>query len=218
MEYIMTHSVVQSDRLKVTEKIIKSVTAAKVLELGSAEYSYKYCSNFNTTNWISVDMAKPCDIICDLNSEKTILPFEVGTFDLIICTEVLEHLLWPQNMLKEIHRVLASNGKILISVPNITSFTYRIAWLIGHVPSCAASANLPPIIGSTSYEKQDGSLIGGHVVDFSKKKIVALLRYTGFKTVLLEGSGIFFHKQILPSFLVPVSIASNIICLAEKDD
>jgi 2-polyprenyl-3-methyl-5-hydroxy-6-metoxy-1,4-benzoquinol methylase len=41
-----------------------------------------------------------------------------GTFDLIICTEVLEHLLYPRKALVRLVEALNSNGKAFITVPN----------------------------------------------------------------------------------------------------
>lgn len=44
------------------------------------------------------------------------MPFEDNTFDLVICTEVLEHLPNPEKALSELKRV--SNGNLLITVPH----------------------------------------------------------------------------------------------------
>jgi 2-polyprenyl-3-methyl-5-hydroxy-6-metoxy-1,4-benzoquinol methylase len=44
------------------------------------------------------------------------LPYENNTFDLVLCTEVLEHLDKPQDALKELVRV--SKKYLVISVPN----------------------------------------------------------------------------------------------------
>lgn len=45
------------------------------------------------------------------------LPFEVGEFETVICTEVLEHLPEPQRALAEIWRVLEGGGRLIGSVP-----------------------------------------------------------------------------------------------------
>jgi ubiquinone/menaquinone biosynthesis C-methylase UbiE len=46
------------------------------------------------------------------------LPFEDNTFDTVVLTEVLEHLIHPRRGLEEAHRVLKVDGKLLASVPN----------------------------------------------------------------------------------------------------
>ena len=51
------------------------------------------------------------------------LPYRNNSFDLVICTEVLEHLEDPRKALKELIRV--SNRFILLSVPNEPFFTIQ---------------------------------------------------------------------------------------------
>jgi SAM-dependent methyltransferase len=46
------------------------------------------------------------------------LPFKSGQFDRVLCTEVLEHLQNDVKALKEIHRVLANNAFLVLTVPN----------------------------------------------------------------------------------------------------
>lgn len=52
----------------------------------------------------------------DLNSK--LLPFKDKQFDAVNCSDVLEHLFYPFEMLKEIKRVLKDDGFVLISLPN----------------------------------------------------------------------------------------------------
>lgn len=43
------------------------------------------------------------------------LPFEDGSFDLVLCTQVLEHVVDPQAVLRELARVLEPGGTLLLS-------------------------------------------------------------------------------------------------------
>ncbi len=52
---------------------------------------------------------------CFANAQN--IPFKDGSFDSLICTEVLEHV-DNDNVLKECHRVLKPGGTALITVPN----------------------------------------------------------------------------------------------------
>jgi len=45
------------------------------------------------------------------------LPFKDGTFDVIWCSEVLEHLFSPGFAIREMYRVLANGGRLLVTVP-----------------------------------------------------------------------------------------------------
>jgi 2-polyprenyl-3-methyl-5-hydroxy-6-metoxy-1,4-benzoquinol methylase len=46
------------------------------------------------------------------------LPFEDGMFNVVVCTEVMEHLLDPSKALSEMNRVLNIGGNLIISTPN----------------------------------------------------------------------------------------------------
>jgi len=46
------------------------------------------------------------------------LPFADGTFDVVLCTEVLEHTPEPTVVLRELLRVAGSKGRVVVSVPN----------------------------------------------------------------------------------------------------
>jgi SAM-dependent methyltransferase len=212
----LRQQVFQSDRIKVTENFLKNLYVEKVLELGAGDYSFEYTKQSQKVFWVKVDFLGQCTVKCELNSETVVLPFADATFDLVICTEIIEHMLWPQQLLSEVYRVLIPHGSMLISIPNVTSFSYRIGWLLGHLPSCAASGNLPSQLDSLAYEREGGSLLGGHVVDFNMKRLLRLLEFSGFVVSRMKGSGVIWYKQILPHWCLPPSFASNIICLARK--
>lgn len=59
------------------------------------------------------------------------LPFADRSFDVIICKDILEHLLEPQAALKEARRVLKDDGYIVISVPNHFYLPLRLRILFG---------------------------------------------------------------------------------------
>ncbi len=59
----------------------------------------------------------------DLN---TSLPFADASYDLVILSEVYEHLLQPRGLLDEMHRVVKPEGECVITFPNADGFAlYR---------------------------------------------------------------------------------------------
>jgi len=77
---------------------------------------------------LDIDINSGADYIADLCSDNSHL-IPQNMFDIIICTEVLEHTLNPFNAVKEIHRILKPNGKAFVSTP----FNLRIH---GPLPDC----------------------------------------------------------------------------------
>jgi len=55
------------------------------------------------------------------------LPFKSEEFDAVFCLEVLEHVFFPDKVLKEIKRVLKKNGYVVFLVP-IENLLFRIIW------------------------------------------------------------------------------------------
>ncbi len=53
------------------------------------------------------------------------LPFIDNSFDFILCSETLEHLDGLDTVLSELKRVLKSNGKLLVTVPNFTKLSFE---------------------------------------------------------------------------------------------
>ncbi len=65
----------------------------------------------------------------DMDSEN--LPFENGQFDVVVFSEVMEHLRFPQKALAEIARVLKKSGRMIGSVPNAFRLRNRLKFLRG---------------------------------------------------------------------------------------
>ena len=75
---------------------------------------------------LDIDPSARADYTADLCSDTGI---PAGSFDIILCTEVLEHTLQPFDAVKEMHRLLKPGGRLLLSAP----FNFRIH---GPLPDC----------------------------------------------------------------------------------
>ena len=68
---------------------------------------------------LNIDPSSHPHVLADLASPW---PFRDGTFDLVVSTWVLEHLIEPSFFFQEAYRVLVSNGAVIVTVP----FIHRI--------------------------------------------------------------------------------------------
>ncbi|MBI4739626.1 class I SAM-dependent methyltransferase [Candidatus Woesearchaeota archaeon] len=105
----------------------------KALDVGCREgYQTKWLEKkgYEVT---SIDIEKKYEAcrIVDVNKR---LPFDDRSFDLIWCSEVIEHLDNPQKTLQEFRRVLRNDGRIIITTPNSYCTVFRIAYLFGLTP------------------------------------------------------------------------------------
>ena len=64
----------------------------------------------------------------NLNSS---FPFEDNYFDCIMAGEIIKHIIDDEKFLKECHRVLKDNGKLIITTPNIAYIRNRMLLLLG---------------------------------------------------------------------------------------
>lgn len=92
---------------------------AAILDLGAGTKPYEPLYRHYFAQRTSVDVASsPHDISgVDVIASAEHVPFEDGTFDWVLCTEVLEHCPRPEAVLREIHRVLKPGGTCFLTTP-----------------------------------------------------------------------------------------------------
>ncbi|HSU36144.1 MAG TPA: class I SAM-dependent methyltransferase [Propionibacteriaceae bacterium] len=147
----------------------------RVLDAGAGGAPYR--SLFRHVSYETADFRQlphkkygPLDHICDL----TAIPVPDATYDLVLCTQVMEHMPEPLAVLRELHRVLKPGGKTYLSAPlfyaeheapydfyRYTQFAWKqmaaevgfaieeLAWLEGYYGTLAyqasmAAKSLPP--------------------------------------------------------------------------
>ena len=98
------------------------------------------------------------------------LPFEKGSFDIIIFADVLEHLKRPDIALRRAIPYLKDNGYFLFSIPNVAFLTVRLGLLFGKFVY-------------TEY----GVLDKTHLRFFTLKTARELIEEAGLKITHLEG-------------------------------
>jgi SAM-dependent methyltransferase len=79
-----------------------------------------YCSLFpSAASYIGCDWPPEpgTPTAADVLADAAVLPFRSGTFDAVLCTEVLEHLPRPEQCMAELSRVLRDGGTLLITTP-----------------------------------------------------------------------------------------------------
>lgn len=74
----------------------------------------------------AVSMARAAGFDVRLISDATSLPFADGSFDVVTCIEVFEHLFAPDRAAAEIARVLRADGLLIATVPNIAYWRRRV--------------------------------------------------------------------------------------------
>ena len=106
-------------------------------------------------------------IIDNINLETDSLPFENEYFDLICCTEIIEHLIYsPTTMLCEIYRVLKTSGIFCLTTDNANNLLKMIRILLN-------KQTYFPLYGDSIYCR--------HNREYLKHELEDLLSGIGFK-------------------------------------
>jgi SAM-dependent methyltransferase len=84
---------------------------------------------------------------------ETGLPIKRNSFDIIFCTEVIEHLHNPKFVIKEIDRVLKKKGKSVLTTPNSNWFFYWILKPFGVSPASLQNADHKQFFTFSSVKK-----------------------------------------------------------------
>jgi SAM-dependent methyltransferase len=107
------------------------------------------------------------------NSNEPIkIPLENGSFNAVIATELLEHLISPLEMISESARILKKGGFFILTTPNVS-----------HI-----GALIKLIFGRSNYERLDRSPMylqkdqwRGHCRFYDKRELITLFKRSGME-------------------------------------
>jgi SAM-dependent methyltransferase len=117
--------------------------------------------------------------------EQAAYPYPDNTFDVVVCTEILEHLLHdPMAMLTEIHRILKPNGALVLTTPNIISWHALLKGLRG----------ITPYEGSYFWRQHNPPMLQ-HAKEFMPHEVKLMLAGAGFSVEKFYTPHVFFKHE-----------------------
>lgn len=88
----------------------------RVLDIGAGEAPYREL--FFEHDYVTLDRADTMHSgAVDIHGHADSIPVDDGSFDAVLCTQVLEHVAQPLDALSEFHRVLCPGGVLIATVP-----------------------------------------------------------------------------------------------------
>ncbi|MBI4319121.1 MAG: class I SAM-dependent methyltransferase [Chloroflexi bacterium] len=144
------------------------------------------------------------------------LPFATGTFDAVVSDSAVEHRFYSWRAIQECTRVIRPGGKLIICLPNIAHWRYRV-WLL--------AGRFPYIANSPTDEL--------HLRFFTVHDCKKLFTSLGLRVVDVDGSASLWVQDFYPPLLrrgglaklytwlarkAPSLLARDIIMLCRKED
>jgi len=184
---------------------------AKLLDVGcgNGEFAVALKEAYQAREVYGIDIGEKAIVeargrgIIMVNSDLDVgpLPFDDDTFGLVFAGEIMEHLQNPDNLLREIYRVLSPNGYCIITTPNIANWYDRWLLMFGLQPfSIPTHSEVHRGAGTLLGKRRDTiirqpvhiSTSGGcglpHIQFFTKGAFQGLLEVYGFKVVKVYGN------------------------------
>ena len=144
--------------------------------------------------------------VANLNTEG--LPFQDSKFDLVTCTEVIEHLEHYRYTLREMYRVLRPGGVLVLTTPNILNLKSRIRFLI---------FGFYNLFGPLHFRESNLHSTGGHINPVSLFFLAHSLVDAGFQEIQVaidkrQGTS----KAWLLLLYLPIKLFSKLTLIDEK--
>ena len=155
---------------------------------------------------------------CDLNVGG--LPFRDNYFDLVLMSEVIEHIYNTDHILLESRRVLKPFGYLLVSTPNLAWWLNRLVLLLGYQPYFT-NVSVKYDVGKLFRHPLKTGCKGQHIRMFTFKALRELLEFYSFRIIISRG----VTSELLPSFIRKIdkaighfscSLGADIVLLAQK--
>jgi 2-polyprenyl-3-methyl-5-hydroxy-6-metoxy-1,4-benzoquinol methylase len=179
----------------------------KVLEIG--------CGTGNTLEWLKAQ--KQCswvggvelypdaaakareklDAVYVGNIEQLDLPMEQGTLDLILCLDVLEHMIDPWEVVRRLSKLLTTGGAMIASIPNVRN-----------------KKVLFPLLFKGRWDYGDAGILDKtHLRFFVRDTAIQLIETSGLKVDMVDSTGLGRSRR---SRIINTLLPSLITSLFEK--
>jgi SAM-dependent methyltransferase len=109
------------------------------------------------------------------------LPVADGAADVVIMSELIEHLVDPDAAVAEARRVLRAGGSLLLSTPNLAAWYNRGLLALGIQP-VFSEVSLRGVFG------RPGRVVAGHLRLFTRRALTEFLAAQGFRCVTVAGA------------------------------
>ena len=118
------------------------------------------------------------------------IPFEDNFFDLVFCTETLEHLKYPECCISELRRVVKASGMIIFTLPNASGY-FPFYYFGNSIPTKWLRSKFLPYEHPSNTDQPIDTC-------YSFREIMRLLQCNQLHIQTIQGWRYFRYLQTLP--------------------
>ncbi len=194
---------ISNTRMNNILKLLDGITGKNILDVGCAtgyvgeelKNNGNYVVGLDVSPEAIIRAKKKLDEAYVFNLESELDFPGKKNFDLIIMSEVIEHLFLPQEVIKKIANRMQPHGQILVSTPNFLHIANRKRFLLGDF-----------------HYDDTGVFDEGHIRFFTYKSIISMMKNLGFS---LAGEKHVFSPNFLN--ILPDLFAYQFVFLFQKN-
>jgi methionine biosynthesis protein MetW len=219
---------ISAESIRAILKLLESNDTAKFLDVGCGDgkITLQAAHTIGTNKIYGIDVVgrtmekargNGVDVrSSDLNRQ---FPFEDNSFDVVLASEIIEHLYDTDNFLTEIHRVLRIGGYTIISTPNLSSWPNIIFLLFGKQPAVASVSD--QIVVNTWHANSDFRTLDegpSHRRIFTFGALQGLVEYYGLEDNIANGLGYFSQSGFISRIMARLDKyhAANMVIRARE--
>jgi 2-polyprenyl-3-methyl-5-hydroxy-6-metoxy-1,4-benzoquinol methylase len=179
-------------------QLLEKNTEAKVVDLGcgKGDFTIRVKDSINCKEIRGADQweegIKTCQskgIIMERMDFNKKFPFPDESFDVVVCNQVIEHLFYPSDFVKEICRIVKKGGYAVVSTENLASWDNIGCLLFGYTPF---SVQFDQIKVGNRFSPHDTEIVAdiqSHVRIFSYQGLIDIFKLNGFTVEAIKGAG-----------------------------
>lgn len=194
------HEFVEAKRSQICYNLIIDLITNKInhrkkmkfLDIGCGDGKFavnfkKYCEVYGVDiSQIAVEKALKIGVsACKVDVSCEELPFPSKYFDIVYIGDVIEHLVNPDFSVREMARVMKSDGFAILSTPNLASWLNRLLLLLGMQPLFSEVSTIKQF---GRFKEKSSDYPVGHLRLFTLRALKQFLHYHKFKIVKIIGA------------------------------
>lgn len=197
----------------IVDTIAKSSKTGKILDIGCGNGNISFALGSLGYDVLGVDISKESIAMANQQNQLSNVHFKVldadhdnleEDFDFIVCSEVLEHLNFPEQLVKTCFNKLSKNGVLIATVPNGYGprellVTQPVQWLIKNGME-KRIYQIKKLLGYSNATLQSSNPDLTHIQFFSVRAFRKMLNASRFKNASWKNSD--FIENVFPYSII----------------